>query len=84
MGRAAVVDFTLQVGGVAEKVTVTGEAPLVETTNDTVASLVDEATLRDLPLNGRRFADLTASQPGVVSDMEIAAVGAQSVYTGRE
>lgn len=82
VGRAAVVDFTLAVGSVAESVTVSGEAPLVETTNGTVATLVDAATMRDLPLNGRSFADLTSIQPGVVSDMEITAVGAQSVYTG--
>ena len=42
VGREAMVDFTLQVGAVAERITVTGEAPLIETTNATVSSLVDE------------------------------------------
>src|SRR3990172_5045274 len=36
LGREAVVDFTLQVGNVAERVTVTGEAPRIETTSATV------------------------------------------------
>ena len=66
VGRQAVVDFSLQVGAVAEKVTVTGEAPLVNTTSATVASLVDEKTMRELPLSGRNFTDLTAIQPGAL------------------
>jgi len=82
VGREAVVDFTLQVGTVADKITVTGEAPLVQTANATVAALVDERAMRELPLNGRSFADLTGIQPGVTSDLEIAAAGTQAVYTG--
>jgi Carboxypeptidase regulatory-like domain/TonB-dependent Receptor Plug Domain/TonB dependent receptor len=82
VAREAVVDFTLQVGTVAENVTVTGEAPLVQTANATVAALVDERAMRELPLNGRSFADLTGIQPGVLSDLEIAAAPTQAVYTG--
>src|ERR1700756_3591781 len=82
VGREAVVDFILQVGTVADKITVTGEAPLVQTANATVASLVDERAMRELPLNGRSFADLTAIQPGVTSNLEVAAAGTQAVYTG--
>src|SRR5207253_644894 len=48
----------------------------------TVAALVDERAMRELPLNGRSFRDLTSSQPGVTSDLEIAAAGTQAVYTG--
>ena len=82
VGREAVVDFTLQVGAVTQTVTVTGEAPLVQTANATVTALVDEREMRQLPLNGRSFADLTSIQPGVTSDLEIAAGPTQAVYTG--
>ena len=75
VGREAAVDFTLQVGAVAERITVTGEAPLLETTNSTVSSLVDERTMRAVPLIGRSFADLTSIQPGVVSDLPIGSSG---------
>src|SRR5881628_872808 len=64
VGREAVVDFTLQVGTITDKITVTGEAPLVQTANATVAALVDERAMRELPLNGRSFADLTRIQRG--------------------
>src|SRR5213083_350792 len=46
------------------------------------AALVDERAMRELPLNGRSFADLTSIQPGVASDLEITALGTQAVYTG--
>ena len=82
VGREAAVDFTLQVGAVSERITVTGEAPLVQTSNATVASLVDERAMRELPLNGRSFADLTGIQPGVISDMQMTAAPTQAVYTG--
>src|SRR5213594_2395934 len=49
VGREAVVDFTLQVGTITDKITVTGEAPLVQTANATVAALVDERAMRELP-----------------------------------
>ncbi|MBI3895298.1 MAG: TonB-dependent receptor [Acidobacteria bacterium] len=73
IGRQATVDFTLQVGAVAERITVTGEAPLLETTNATVADLVSETQMRELPLNGRSFTDLTAIQPGAITDLGIPA-----------
>src|SRR5437870_6320947 len=82
VGREAVVDFALQVGAIADKIEVTEEAPLVQTANATVASLVDERAMRELPLNGRSFADLTAIQPGVTSNLEVAAAGTQAVYSG--
>ena len=82
VGREATVDFMLQVGAVAERITVTGEAPLVETTNATVSSLVDQGAMRDLPLNGRSIMDLTGIQPGVISDMPVSATGFKAIWSG--
>src|SRR6516225_4986275 len=67
VGREAVVDFSLKVGQISERVLVTGEAPLVETTTSAMSSLVDERTIRDLPLNGRSYDQLALLQPGVVT-----------------
>jgi len=73
IGREALVDFTLKVGEVSEKVTVSGDAPLVEVTNASLGALVDEVKIRELPINGRDYAQLALLQPGVV----------ESVNTGR-
>src|SRR5213083_356722 len=67
VGRSAVVNFALKVGQVSDKVTITAEAPLVESTTATMSSLVDERTIRDLPLNGRSWDQLALLQPGVVT-----------------
>lgn len=66
LGREAVVDFVLRVGERSETVEVSGEAPLVETTNASLGALVDEVKIRELPINGRDYASLALLQPGVV------------------
>jgi Carboxypeptidase regulatory-like domain/TonB dependent receptor/TonB-dependent Receptor Plug Domain len=67
VGREALVNVTLKVGQVSEKILVTGEAPIVESTTSAMSALVDERTIRDLPLNGRSYDQLALIQPGVVS-----------------
>ena len=66
LGRQAVVNFALPVGEVTELITVTGEAALVSTTSSTLAELVDQKQIRDLPLNGRDYLQLSTLQPGVL------------------
>lgn len=66
IGREAVVDLALKVGEISDKLVVTGDAPLVETTQATLASLVDDKKIRDLPLNGRDIAQLAFLNEGVI------------------
>ena len=66
VGREAVVNFQLQVGQVTQTVEVTGEAPLVETTDAAVGYLVEERSIRELPLNGRDISELILLNPNVV------------------
>jgi len=66
LGREAIVDFTLQVGEITDRVVVTGEATLVELTSSAISGLVDDKKIRDLPLNGRSFEQLTRLQLGVI------------------
>jgi hypothetical protein len=60
-------DFTLEVGDVAEQVTVPRDAPLVDTKNATLGIVVDHRKIVDLPLNGRNFTQLGTLIPGVVA-----------------
>jgi hypothetical protein len=66
VGREAVVDFTLNVGNVAESVTITGEAPQLETTTAVVGAVVGQEQFREMPLNGRSFIELAALQTNAV------------------
>src|SRR5579864_3526178 len=59
------VDFTLKVGSVKQEVVVTAGEPLLQTQTADVGSVVDEQRVNDLPLNGRRYADLALLEPGV-------------------
>src|SRR5256714_7990229 len=67
VGQDAVVNLQLKVGGIDEQVVVTGEAALVNMRQSSVAALVDEKQIRELPLNGRDFSQLTLLQPGVTA-----------------
>jgi len=64
VGQQAVVNLTLQVGQVSDTVEVTGEAVAIEVTTATITGLVNQETIRDLPLNGRSFTDLIPLQVG--------------------
>jgi hypothetical protein len=61
------VDVHLTVGGVVEEVTVSDVAPLVETGNATLGTVVNHEAIVDLPLNGRSFAQLGTLIPGVIA-----------------
>jgi len=55
----------LDVGTLAEQVTVTEEAPLVNTTLSSTAGLITEQQVKDLPLNGRSFDQLLTLNVGI-------------------
>ena len=59
------LNLTLRLAQVAETVTVVGETPLIPTTSSSVGRVVDLTRIEQLPLNGRQFANLAATVPGV-------------------
>jgi hypothetical protein len=52
------VDFSLQLGAVTETVNVTASAPLVRSESAELGEVIEERAVRELPLNGRNFAQL--------------------------
>src|SRR5215471_18900165 len=58
------VDARLQVGQVAENVTVAAESPLLQTDTATVSSLVSAKAVQDLPVSGRNVQQLVQLVPG--------------------
>ena len=65
VGQTLTIAMTLQLASVSETVTVTGESPLIETGASSVGGVVDVARIENMPLNGRQFANLAATIPGV-------------------
>src|SRR5881409_3577564 len=65
VGQEAVVDLTLEVGANAETVTVSEEAPLVNTTTSSTSGVITEQQVKELPLNGRSFDQLITLNVGV-------------------
>lgn len=63
--QRAVVDITLQVGAIAEHITVTNVAPLLETETSELGQVIDNRRVVNLPLNGRNFAQLAQLSAGV-------------------
>ena len=58
-------DFSLQIGGVGETVTIQSSDVQVETQTGAIGEVVNGQQVRELPLNGRSFVQLTQLQPGV-------------------
>jgi outer membrane receptor protein involved in Fe transport len=70
VGTNTNLDIQLQVG-LEESVTVTADAPLVETDRSQVSAVVDEQLVQNLPVNGRNFLDFALTTPGVVRDVRL-------------
>ena len=58
------VQIALEVGNVAESVTVQAEVAQVETRSGTIKEVVDARRIQELPLNGRNVLDLQTLVPG--------------------
>jgi hypothetical protein len=58
-------DFSLQIGAVGETVTIQSSDVQVETQTGAIGEVVNGQQVRELPLNGRSFVQLTQLQPGV-------------------
>ena len=60
------IDPALELGDVAEELTVSAETPLLQTQNATIGATVEGRVVQDMPLNGRNVLNLIALEPGVV------------------
>jgi hypothetical protein len=63
-GETIRLDLKLEVGS-SETVTVSGDAPLLQSERGSLGQVVDRARIESLPLNGRTFVTLATLAPGV-------------------
>jgi hypothetical protein len=65
VGQTANVPVVLKVSAVQQEVVVTADSPIVQTTRAEESTLIDSASLRGLPNNGRNFLSFMQLTPGV-------------------
>jgi outer membrane receptor protein involved in Fe transport len=61
------VDATLQVGNVAESITVTTEAPPLQTDSASLGTVITQTAVESIPLSGRNINNMLTLVPGVVA-----------------
>lgn len=64
VGKEYRVDVTIEPGEQSEKVTVTEDLPLVETTSGTLGGTISNMMIAELPVAGRNFQKLLELRPG--------------------
>ena len=65
IGQEVTIDFVLKVGGLQETVTVGADAPILETTKNTIGTIIKKDEIDDLPTVERDFSSLAKVAPGV-------------------
>jgi Carboxypeptidase regulatory-like domain/TonB dependent receptor len=76
-------NFRLQIGSVAESVTVNANDLRINTTDGSVSTVVDRQFAENLPLNGRSFQTLIQLAPGVVLTQSNSNDGGQFSVNGQ-
>jgi hypothetical protein len=66
VARTTVQNFQLKIAQANEVITVSAEAPVIETATQTVGQVINQRTVQEIPLNGRHFLDLGLLVPGSV------------------
>ncbi|MBI2687322.1 MAG: TonB-dependent receptor [Acidobacteria bacterium] len=67
--QQARVNITLQVGSMAESITIQGDAAVVEATTSSIGKVVDNKRILELPLNTRNVYSLVNLTPGVTGSI---------------
>ncbi|MEK7830495.1 MAG: carboxypeptidase-like regulatory domain-containing protein, partial [Acidobacteriota bacterium] len=63
--QKARIDFALEVGAVTETVEIAASTTLVRTESSELGEVIEQRAVKELPLNGRNFAQLIYLVPGV-------------------
>jgi hypothetical protein len=64
VGQTTSINLQMTTGGVAESLTVTAQAPLIETSTSSLGSSIDPRQVTELPSQGRNWMSLALLAPG--------------------
>jgi hypothetical protein len=79
IGRTTTLDLQLEVGGVAEVVTVSAESPIVDVTSKEVGGNITTRELVELPTVNGNFIGFVGLLPGIVPTISTESFGSDSV-----
>ena len=65
VGQTIDIPLKLEVATMSETINVSGETPMIQTSSSAVGGVIDVRRIESIPLNGRQFANLAATIPGV-------------------
>lgn len=82
VGQTVDLNVILKVGGGAQLVEVTAEAPLIEDEKSGVATVVGQQQIDDLPINGRRVDSYVLMTPAVTNDGEFGLISFRGIAMG--
>jgi Carboxypeptidase regulatory-like domain len=68
VGQIVNIDVELPVAGAQDSVTITGEAPLIDTEKVGTSQEIGQNMLANMPINGRRFDEVVLLTPNVAPD----------------
>jgi hypothetical protein len=68
VGRETTLEAALQVGEVTGTVDVSAEAPVINTTQQDFSTNINQTSINELPINGRRWSNFALLTPGAVPD----------------
>lgn len=82
LNQTARLDFTLQIGSVAQTVDVTGAAPILKTDSTQLDTVINARTNEALPLATRNYVQLTLLAPGAVFTNPSEFTGPEASFSG--
>jgi outer membrane receptor protein involved in Fe transport len=68
VGRETPLEVGLSIGAVTGTVDVTAEAPVINTSQQDFSSNINQTSINELPINGRRWSNFALLTPGAVPD----------------
>ncbi|HEY9401102.1 MAG TPA: TonB-dependent receptor, partial [Pyrinomonadaceae bacterium] len=68
VGRVTSLEIPLAITGTTEQVEVTAEAPVINTTQQDFANNINQTSINELPINGRRASNFVLLTPGVTAE----------------
>jgi hypothetical protein len=77
VGSANRIDVGLEVGEMASIVEITGGAPVLQSENAAIGTVIENRSIVELPLNGRNYLQLTSLIPGATTNGPSSSQGKQ-------